>query len=60
MATAAELVRAYLRTVGRRRPVVQVWMPGIRAIRAGGLLLQEPAQASGLRAWEEFLAKRLS
>lgn len=56
--TAAELVCAYLQTIGRRRPVIQVWIPGTRPIRAGGLLPQEPAQASGQTTWEQFLAKR--
>jgi uncharacterized protein YbjT (DUF2867 family) len=59
VANAADLIRAYLRATGRRRPVVQIWMPGTRAIRAGGLLVREPAHDSGLRTWEEFLAERL-
>src|SRR5947207_15635818 len=51
----AELVRSYLRATGRRRWVVPVRLPGIRAIRAGALL-PEPDAAAGRRTWEEFLA----
>ena len=35
----ADLLHAYLRVSHRRRPVVPVWMPGIRAVRAGALLV---------------------
>jgi uncharacterized protein YbjT (DUF2867 family) len=60
----ADLLRAYLRTSHRRRPVVPVWMPGIRAVRAGALLVPPeqaatPGYAAGQRTWEEFLAGRL-
>jgi uncharacterized protein YbjT (DUF2867 family) len=59
----ADLLRAYLRASQRRRPVVPVWMPGIRAIRSGALLVCGEAAASGpatgQRTWEEFLAGRL-
>ena len=47
----ADLLHAYLRVSHRRRPVVPVWMPGIRAVRAGALLVPRqaarPPQASG-------------
>jgi uncharacterized protein YbjT (DUF2867 family) len=56
---ASELMRSYLQAVGRRRPVVPVWMPGkgLRALRAGANLA--PDRAVGQRTWEEFLAERL-
>ncbi len=57
----ADLLHAYLRVSHRRRPVVPVWMPGIRAVRAGALLVpgQAAAATTGQRTWEEFLADRL-
>jgi len=60
----ADLLRTYLRASHRRRPVVPVWMPGIRAVRAGALLVPpeeaaKPGYAAGQRTWEEFLAGRL-
>jgi uncharacterized protein YbjT (DUF2867 family) len=59
----ADLLRAYLRAGQRRRPVVPVWMPGIRAVRAGALLVPPeqsaaPGYAAGRRTWEDFLAGR--
>ncbi len=59
----AGLLRAYLRARRRRRPVVPVWMPGIRAVRAGALLVPPdqavaPEYAAGRRTWEDFLAGR--
>jgi len=59
----ADLLRAYLRAGHRRRPVVPVWMPGIRAVRAGALLVPPdqaaaPGHAAGRRTWEDFLADR--
>lgn len=36
MSTWAEMIRQYLRFIGRRRAVVQVWMPGMKETRAGG------------------------
>lgn len=63
VASFADLLRAYLRAIHRRRPVVPVWMPGIRAIRAGAMLV--PGQATtlghtaGQRTWEAFLADRV-
>ena len=59
----AGLQRAYLRASHRRRPVVPVWMPGIRAVRAGALLIPPgdaaPGHATGQRTWEDFLTEHL-
>jgi uncharacterized protein YbjT (DUF2867 family) len=56
----AELVRGYLRAVGKRRPILPVWLPGkaARAFRAGANLA--PDRAVGRRTWEDFLAARVS
>jgi uncharacterized protein YbjT (DUF2867 family) len=56
---AAELVRAYLRASGRRRPILPVRLPGraAAALRAGANLA--PDHATGKRTWEEFLAERV-
>lgn len=56
--TMAELARSYLRAEGRRRPVLQLRVPGkaAAAIRAGANLA--PEHAVGRRTWEEFLADR--
>jgi uncharacterized protein YbjT (DUF2867 family) len=56
----AELLRGYLRAVGKRRPLVPVRLPGqaARAVRAGANLA--PERAVGRRTWEEFLAERVS
>jgi hypothetical protein len=35
-------------------------MPGTRAIRAGGLLVKEPAGKPGAHTWAQFLAEKLS
>jgi uncharacterized protein YbjT (DUF2867 family) len=55
----AELVRSYLRAVGKRRLLIPVWMPGraARAIREGANLA--PDRAVGRVRWEEFLAARV-
>jgi uncharacterized protein YbjT (DUF2867 family) len=61
--TFADLVRAYLRATGRRRPVIPIRMPATRAIRAGALLPTQqtaPQHIAGHRTWEEFLAKKLN
>jgi hypothetical protein len=60
----ADLLRAYLRVSHRRRPVLPVWLPGIRAVRSGALLVSReeaaaPGYTGGQRTWEEFLAGRL-
>ena len=54
---ARELVRSYLETVGKRRPVVTVRIPGgaAAAIRAGANLA--PDRAVGRRTWEEFVSQ---
>lgn len=54
-----ELIRSYLRTSDRRRPLMPVRLPGeaARAFRAGANLA--PERAVGRRTWEDFLAERL-
>jgi uncharacterized protein YbjT (DUF2867 family) len=54
----ADLVRGYLKTTGKRRPIVRVPTPGkaAAAIRAGANLA--PEHAVGVRTWEAFLAER--
>jgi uncharacterized protein YbjT (DUF2867 family) len=56
----ADLVRGYLRTQGRRRPILRLPLPGRanRAFRAGANLA--PDRAVGRRTWEDFLAARTS
>ncbi|NUQ97699.1 MAG: NAD-dependent epimerase/dehydratase family protein, partial [Streptomyces sp.] len=51
----ADLMRAYLRTTGRRRPFVPLPLPGAgaRALRSGANLA--PDHAVGTRTWEDFL-----
>jgi uncharacterized protein YbjT (DUF2867 family) len=57
----AELMRGYLRAVGKRRPLLPVRMPGKigRAYRAGDNLTLSGAYA-GARTWEAFLAERVA
>jgi uncharacterized protein YbjT (DUF2867 family) len=56
----AELLRGYLRAVGKHRPLCPVWLPGkaAHALRAGANLA--PDRAVGRRTWEDFLAERVS
>jgi uncharacterized protein YbjT (DUF2867 family) len=56
----AELLRGYLRAVGKHRPIVPVPLPGkaARAFRDGANLA--PDRAVGRLTWEEFLATRVS
>jgi uncharacterized protein YbjT (DUF2867 family) len=56
----ADLVRGYLRAVGKHRSIVSFPLPGkaARAIRAGANLA--PERAVGRRTWEDFLAERVS
>jgi uncharacterized protein YbjT (DUF2867 family) len=56
----AELLRGYLRAVGKHRPIIPVWMPGkaARAFRDGANLARD--RAVGRLTWEEFLAARVS
>jgi uncharacterized protein YbjT (DUF2867 family) len=57
----ADLVRGYLRASGRRRPVLPVWLPGLRRIRDGALIPEPSADTLiGTRTWAQFLAGRLS
>jgi uncharacterized protein YbjT (DUF2867 family) len=53
-----ELVRGYLHSRHKRRPLVPVRPPGraARALRSGANLA--PDRAVGRRTWEEFLAGR--
>jgi uncharacterized protein YbjT (DUF2867 family) len=55
----AGLLRGYLRTVHRRRPILRVPVPGraAQALRAGANLA--PDRAVGHRTWEEFLEAKL-
>jgi uncharacterized protein YbjT (DUF2867 family) len=52
---AADLARTYLRAIGRRRPVVPVWVPGkaARGYRDGGNLV--PEHAVGKMTFDQFL-----
>ena len=52
----ADLVRGYLRLVGKRRPILRVPTPGraAAAIRGGANLA--PDRAVGRRTWDDFLA----
>nr|WP_221471417.1 NAD(P)H-binding protein [Amycolatopsis umgeniensis] len=56
--TARDLAEAYQRSMGRRKPIVPLWLPGkaFRAFRAGGNLT--PGNATGVGTFEEFLASR--
>ena len=53
----AELVRSYLRAIGKRRPILSLPLPGAgnRAFRDGANLA--PDRAVGRRSWEDFLAE---
>jgi uncharacterized protein YbjT (DUF2867 family) len=53
-----ELVRSYLRALGKHRAILPVRLPGkaARAFRDGANLA--PDRAVGRRTWEEFLAER--
>jgi len=54
--TAEELLRDYLRVLGKRRVIISMKLPGgaAGAIRAGANLA--PDRAVGRRTWEDFLA----
>jgi uncharacterized protein YbjT (DUF2867 family) len=54
---AVDLLRGYLKAIGKRRLIAPVRFPGraARAIRAGANLA--PDRAVGRRTWEEFLAE---
>jgi uncharacterized protein YbjT (DUF2867 family) len=55
-----DLARSYLSMVGKRRPIVPIWLPGkvFRAYRAGGHLA--PEHAGGTITFEEYLAEQLA
>src|SRR5690242_11166282 len=55
----ADLVRTYLRAVGKRRPLLPVRLPGkaAAAVRAGANLPNERGVVAHI-TWEEFLAAR--
>jgi uncharacterized protein YbjT (DUF2867 family) len=55
-----ELVRSYLRALGKHRSILPVRLPGkaARAFRDGANLA--PDRAVGRRTWEEFLAERVN
>lgn len=57
--SARDLAEAYQRSVGRRKPIVSLWVPGkaARAFRAGGNLT--PENATGVGTFEEFLSTRV-
>jgi uncharacterized protein YbjT (DUF2867 family) len=59
----AEMTRQYLRATKRRRPVVEVWLPMMKEIRAGALLVSAQAggfsHSYGKTTWKEFLQRRL-
>jgi uncharacterized protein YbjT (DUF2867 family) len=57
--SAVDLMRAYLRAGGRRRPILPVRLPGraARAVRAGAVTA--PEHATGKRTWEDFLAEQV-
>jgi uncharacterized protein YbjT (DUF2867 family) len=54
-----ELVRGYLRAVGKRRAILPLPLPGkaARAVRAGAIVAAD--RAVGTRTWEQFLAHHL-
>jgi uncharacterized protein YbjT (DUF2867 family) len=60
VSTWADMIRQYLHAAGRRRLVVEVRMPGTGAIRAGGLLVKDPAAKPGVTTWQVFLASKLN
>jgi uncharacterized protein YbjT (DUF2867 family) len=55
-----DLIRDYLRAVGKRRAILPLRLPGkgARAFRAG--VNVAPDQATGRRTWEDFLAERVA
>jgi uncharacterized protein YbjT (DUF2867 family) len=57
----ADLLRGYLRARHRRRPVLEIWMPGLGRFRDGALLPEQGKPvAVGHGTWDEFLAERLA
>jgi uncharacterized protein YbjT (DUF2867 family) len=58
--TVADLARSYLSMVGKRRPILPVWLPGkvFHAFRAGEHLA--PDHAYGTITFEEYMAGQLA
>jgi uncharacterized protein YbjT (DUF2867 family) len=56
----SDLARSYLAMVGKRRPIMPVWLPGrvFRAYRAGGHLA--PEHAEGTITFEQYLTEQLA
>jgi uncharacterized protein YbjT (DUF2867 family) len=56
----SDLARSYLAIVGKRRPILPVWLPGrvFRAYRSGGHLA--PEHADGTITFEQYLAEQLA
>jgi hypothetical protein len=63
VSTWADLTRQYLRASKRKRPVVEVWLPMMKEIRAGALLVDGESggatNAYGKTTWLEFLQRHL-
>lgn len=55
-----ELVRSYLAQTGKRRPIINLRLPGraAAAVRGGAILAPEHAEGRG--TWEEFLRERVT
>lgn len=58
--TFAGTLRDLLRVTGKRRPVVQIWMPGMAKINSGALLAPDRTEAGppqrATRPWEDFVS----
>jgi uncharacterized protein YbjT (DUF2867 family) len=56
----SDLARSYLAVVGKRRPILPVWLPGrvFRAYRAGAHLA--PDHADGTITFEQYLTEQLA
>jgi uncharacterized protein YbjT (DUF2867 family) len=54
-----DLARSYLAIVGKRRPIVPVWLPGklFGGVRAGGLLA--PEHATGTITFEQYIREQV-
>jgi uncharacterized protein YbjT (DUF2867 family) len=61
--TWAEMIRRYLRVTKRKRACVEVWMPKMKEIRSGCLLVGgdsgRPSVPYGKTTWEQFLHQHL-
>jgi uncharacterized protein YbjT (DUF2867 family) len=53
----ADVIHGYLQATHRRRRVVTIPLPGLRAVRAGGLL-PHGEHSTGTRTWAQFLTDR--